>query len=205
MCFLRGPLRWLTEQKNPKFLWSLQNAQRDTTNLAITGQSLHKSWYIGGDPGQGSWCCFSDRLNQSLVLSVVQANSNIITRQLLWIHERAHDIGRHSSAQLFQYEKNTSQQLLWGGADVIYEEISNFLTLLEAGEWGNVDDTTFITIFLVSFNYLHLYSLWSAVCSLQNVIHCSELRKPFNVAQTPSSPIECECCWKITVLFCILK
>ena len=36
MCFLRGPLRWLTEQKNPKFLWSLENAQRDTTNLAIS-------------------------------------------------------------------------------------------------------------------------------------------------------------------------
>ena len=36
MCFLRGPLDWLTEQKNPKFLWSLQNAQRDTTNLAIS-------------------------------------------------------------------------------------------------------------------------------------------------------------------------
>ena len=35
MCFLRGPLRWLTEQKNPKFPWSLQNVQRDTTNLAI--------------------------------------------------------------------------------------------------------------------------------------------------------------------------
>ena len=100
MCFLRGLLRWLTEQKNPKFLWSLQNVQRDTMNLAITGQSLHmlKSWYIGGGPGQGSRCCFSDRLNQSLVLSVVQANSNIITRLLLWIHEQAHDIGRHSAA-----------------------------------------------------------------------------------------------------------
>ena len=36
MCFLRGPLRWLTEQKNPKFLWSLENAQRDTANLAIS-------------------------------------------------------------------------------------------------------------------------------------------------------------------------
>ena len=35
MCFLIGPLRWLTEQKNPKFLQSLQNAQRDITNLAI--------------------------------------------------------------------------------------------------------------------------------------------------------------------------
>ena len=36
MCFLRGPLRWLTEQKNPKFLWSLQNAQREATNLAVS-------------------------------------------------------------------------------------------------------------------------------------------------------------------------
>ena len=36
MCFLRGPLRWLTEQKNPKFLWTLQKAQRNTKNLAIS-------------------------------------------------------------------------------------------------------------------------------------------------------------------------
>ena len=32
MCFLRGPP---TEQKNPKLLRSLQNAQHDTTNLAV--------------------------------------------------------------------------------------------------------------------------------------------------------------------------
>ena len=31
ICFLRGPLRWLTEQKNPKFLWRLQ--QRAENNL----------------------------------------------------------------------------------------------------------------------------------------------------------------------------
>ena len=36
VCFLRGLLRWLTEQKNPEFLRRLQNAQRDTTNLAVT-------------------------------------------------------------------------------------------------------------------------------------------------------------------------
>ena len=36
MCFLRGPLRRLKAQKNPKFLRSLQNGLRDTTNLAIT-------------------------------------------------------------------------------------------------------------------------------------------------------------------------
>ena len=36
MGFLRGPLRILTAQKNLKFLRSLQNGQRDTTNLAIT-------------------------------------------------------------------------------------------------------------------------------------------------------------------------
>ena len=35
MCFLRGPLRWLTEQKNPKFSPSLQNAQSATTNLGV--------------------------------------------------------------------------------------------------------------------------------------------------------------------------
>ena len=85
----------------------------DTTNLAIKGQSLHmlKSWYIGGGLGQGSWCCFSDRLNQSLVLSVVQANSNIITRLLLWIHERARDIGRHSSALSIREEHKPTASL----------------------------------------------------------------------------------------------
>ena len=35
MCFLRGPLRGLTGQKNPKFLRILQNAQRDTTNFTV--------------------------------------------------------------------------------------------------------------------------------------------------------------------------
>ena len=35
ICFLRGPLRLLTEQKNPKFLRSLRITQRDATNLAI--------------------------------------------------------------------------------------------------------------------------------------------------------------------------
>ena len=38
ICFQRGPLRWLMEQKNPNFLWSLQNTQCDTMNLAITSQ-----------------------------------------------------------------------------------------------------------------------------------------------------------------------
>ena len=40
VCFPRGPLRWLPEQKNPKFLWSLQNAQHNTTNLAINESVL---------------------------------------------------------------------------------------------------------------------------------------------------------------------
>ena len=35
ICFLRGPLRWLMQQKNPKFLRSLPNAQRNKTNLAV--------------------------------------------------------------------------------------------------------------------------------------------------------------------------
>ena len=35
ICITLPPLRWLTEQKNPKSLRSLQNAQRDTTNLAV--------------------------------------------------------------------------------------------------------------------------------------------------------------------------
>ena len=42
MCFLRGPPRWLTEQKNPKFLWSLQITQRDTTNMAIKIEARKK-------------------------------------------------------------------------------------------------------------------------------------------------------------------
>ena len=36
MCFPKRSARRLTELKNPKFLWSLQNAQRDTNNLAIS-------------------------------------------------------------------------------------------------------------------------------------------------------------------------
>ena len=40
-CFLRGPLRWLTVQKKRKFLWSLENAQRDTTNLAISHSNAY--------------------------------------------------------------------------------------------------------------------------------------------------------------------
>ena len=31
--------------------------------------------YTGGDPAQGFWCCFADRLNQCLVSSVVQATA----------------------------------------------------------------------------------------------------------------------------------
>ena len=29
------PLKWLTEQKNPKFLRGFRNTQRDTTNVAV--------------------------------------------------------------------------------------------------------------------------------------------------------------------------
>ena len=36
MCFPKRSARRLTEQENPKFLWSLQNAQRDTNILAIS-------------------------------------------------------------------------------------------------------------------------------------------------------------------------
>ena len=35
MYVLRGPLRWLTEQKKPKFLQSLQNTLHDTTNFTV--------------------------------------------------------------------------------------------------------------------------------------------------------------------------
>ena len=34
--FPKRSARWLTKQKNPKFLWSFQNAQHDTNNLAIS-------------------------------------------------------------------------------------------------------------------------------------------------------------------------
>ena len=47
ICITLPPLRWLTEQKNPKSLRSLQNAQRDTTNLAVinlAGFSIKDSW-----------------------------------------------------------------------------------------------------------------------------------------------------------------
>ena len=35
MYVLTGPLRWLTEQKKPKFLQSLQNTLHDTTNFTV--------------------------------------------------------------------------------------------------------------------------------------------------------------------------
>ena len=37
----------LTEQKNPKFLRSLRNTQRDTTNLAISNVEKSKESYPG--------------------------------------------------------------------------------------------------------------------------------------------------------------
>ena len=48
------------------------------TMLLLTGQSWHvlKTWYTGGGPEQGFWCCFADRPIRCLVLvSVAQANS----------------------------------------------------------------------------------------------------------------------------------
>ena len=48
MCFLRGLLRWLTEQKNPKFLWSLQNQHRYTTNFAISILYSHNCMFVRG-------------------------------------------------------------------------------------------------------------------------------------------------------------
>ena len=45
----------------------------------LTGQSwrLLKSWYTVGGPEQGFQRCFAEGLNQSLVLSVVQASINL--------------------------------------------------------------------------------------------------------------------------------
>ena len=46
-----------------------------TITFLLTGQSWHviKSWYTGEAQEQGFWHCFTDRPNQSLDLSVVQA------------------------------------------------------------------------------------------------------------------------------------
>ena len=43
----------------------------------LRGQSwrVPKSWYTGGDPEQGFQCCFTDKLNQSLVWSVALAST----------------------------------------------------------------------------------------------------------------------------------
>ena len=51
MCFLWGPLRWLTEQKNPKFLWILQNAHCDTMNFAVKGIRVFiRHWRLENSP-----------------------------------------------------------------------------------------------------------------------------------------------------------
>ena len=46
-----------------------------STMSLLTGQSwrMIKSWYTVGGPEQGFLCCFTDRLNYSLVSSVAQA------------------------------------------------------------------------------------------------------------------------------------
>ena len=50
-----------------------------STMLFSTGQSWHvlKSWYTVGDLEQGFQCCFTDKLNQSLVTSAAQASSKL--------------------------------------------------------------------------------------------------------------------------------
>ena len=46
-----------------------------------------KSWYTGGDPEQGFWCCFADGLNQSLVC--------LWHRLVLFLHCAGFDISTH--------------------------------------------------------------------------------------------------------------
>ena len=69
-CF--RPVSWLSLLWLPSFylfwLW-------DFTMAFLTGQSWRvlKSWYTGGDPEQGFRRCFTDGLNQRLILSSAQA------------------------------------------------------------------------------------------------------------------------------------
>ena len=82
MCFLRGPLRWLTERTNSKFLWTLQNAQRDAKNLAISRDflgiqnylsifrviSFYASWKFLLWLGNSAWDFLGDKFWSSDVL-----------------------------------------------------------------------------------------------------------------------------------------
>ena len=66
-CFLRGPLRCLTEKKNPKFLWRLQNAQRVfwvfKTNVSIFRViSFYASWKFLLWLGNSAWDFLGDKL-----------------------------------------------------------------------------------------------------------------------------------------------
>ena len=56
-----------------------------STMAFLTGQSWCKlkSWYTGGDPEQGFWHYFADRLNQSVVLFLVQATPWIIANGIV--------------------------------------------------------------------------------------------------------------------------
>ena len=68
MCFLRGPLRWLTEQKNPKFLRSLQNAQRHKTNLAVTLKIFRKSCFSCAFSANNIWLLLKHRESVSKII-----------------------------------------------------------------------------------------------------------------------------------------
>ena len=51
------------------------------TMAFLTGQSqrLLKSWYSAWGPEQGFWCCFTEGLNKSLVVSVTQADGPTVS------------------------------------------------------------------------------------------------------------------------------
>ena len=85
------PLRWLTEQKKPKFLRSWQNAQRDTTNFAIIIRGL-QMWFsyvntVGPNHPYNIACVLNLRVSLDFcyLLSKLARRATINDRKLFWI------------------------------------------------------------------------------------------------------------------------
>ena len=108
VCFERGPLRWLTEQKNPNFLWSLQNTQCDTMNLAITSlkersqNSLLWHWLKEKFFIQGAKSC-----SQSLAYLIIRRGSTPVSTVLRKIGQVFHN--KH----IFNNNSRTFQVEIW--------------------------------------------------------------------------------------------
>ena len=84
-------LRWLTEQKEPKFLRSWQNAQRDTTNFAVIIRGL-QMWFsyvntVGPNHPLNIACALNLRLSLDFcyLLSKLARWATINDRKLFWI------------------------------------------------------------------------------------------------------------------------